>query len=173
MKEILVGLFLIFIGSMNMIRNAVIYAGCSTLIGILAFIFCISAFGGWGLLSLIFILPFIRKGINSGKVDEAMDICSKYDLIKSRITKLTRPEEDGPLIMRDIPYELSLKFALDHGADAQSSINDNINENIHFMMNIYGTNYFVYFARHIDGSTYLCVDDADEADRLFRERLTR
>ena len=53
-----------------MLRDALVYAPFSTIIGIVVLIGCIYAFGGWGLISLIFILPFIKWGINQSKDDE-------------------------------------------------------------------------------------------------------
>ena len=53
-----------------MIGDAIIYAPFSTLIGVIVFIGCMSAFGGWGLISLIFILPFIKHGINQQKFND-------------------------------------------------------------------------------------------------------
>ena len=59
-----------------------VVAPVSTLIGIAAFIGCISAFGGWGLISLVLILPFMKhfydlakreQGIDKGKTDNDMN----------------------------------------------------------------------------------------------------
>jgi hypothetical protein len=51
--------------------NALKYAPFSTLIGVIIFFGCISAFGGWGLLSLIFVLPFI-KGFTQRAIEAEM-----------------------------------------------------------------------------------------------------
>jgi len=70
MKEILAGFALTLLAIIELVQSAFIYAGCSTLIGIIIFICCIAAFGPLGLISLIFILPFISKGIIEGKLRE-------------------------------------------------------------------------------------------------------
>jgi len=70
MKIILANFILIFIYALASVQNAFIYAGCSTVIGIIIFLVCISIFGGWGLISLIFILPSISKAVINGKHEE-------------------------------------------------------------------------------------------------------
>jgi len=72
MKEILAGIALLFIAIIDMVQSAFIYAGCSTLIGIIIFIACIAVLGGWGLISLVFILPFIINAINRNKMYSKM-----------------------------------------------------------------------------------------------------
>lgn len=57
---------------------------------------------------------------------------------------------------------MALKYAIENGADTKSSGNDHIDDSIFFSMNINGTNSFIYFARHICGSIYLSVSDADK-----------
>ncbi len=74
-------------------------------------------------------------------------------------------------ILRNIYYEAARKFALESGADTSSPVNRDVNDSIQFLMNVNGINYFIYFARHIDGSTYLGVNNADEQQRLFKEKI--
>jgi len=50
-----------------------IIAPVSTLIGILIFIGCICAFGPFGLISLVFVIPFIKGCIMRARLDEAID----------------------------------------------------------------------------------------------------
>ena len=74
-------------------------------------------------------------------------------------------------ILHDVFFEAALKFALEHGAKlehGQSAIDTN---SINFKMNIDGTNYLIYFAKNSDGSTYIGIDNADELQKEFRERI--
>ena len=38
-------------------------------------------------------------------------------------------------------------------------------------MNVDDTNYFIYFAKNTDGSTYLGITDADEMQKNFLKRI--
>jgi len=75
------------------------------------------------------------------------------------------------IILRDVHYEEALKFALQSGADPNSPDNRNMSDSVHFTMNVDGRSYYIFLARHIDGSTYLGVDDVEELTKQFRDRL--
>jgi len=50
--------------------NGCLIAPVSTLIGVVVFVCCIYSFGAWGLLSLIFVIPFIKGFIMRAREDE-------------------------------------------------------------------------------------------------------
>ena len=95
----------------------------------------------------------------SGDID--IETKRKTNLIHARIINLVE-SGGGNTIMQDIDYETAIKYALESGVDTKSPVNDNINDNIQFKATIRNKNCLVFFARQIDGSTYLGVDDADE-----------
>ena len=74
-------------------------------------------------------------------------------------------------ILRNVYFEAALEFALEHGAKLEHGTSKIYTNSIGFIMNIDGKNYHIYFAKERDGSTYLGIDDADEAQRQFQERL--
>lgn len=74
-------------------------------------------------------------------------------------------------ILHDIFFEAALKFALESGAKLEHGQSKLDTTSIQFKTNIDGTNYFIYFAKNTDGSTYLGIDDADELQKEFRERV--
>jgi hypothetical protein len=91
-------------------------------------------------------------------------------MIQEEIYKLIYSRQSAT-VLRNIYFEAALKFALESGAalePGQSMMNTG---SIHFEMNIDGTNYFIYLARHADGSTYLGIDDADKMQREFKNRI--
>ncbi len=74
-------------------------------------------------------------------------------------------------ILHDIYFEAALKFALESGAELEHGQSALYTSSIHFTMNIDGKDYYIYFAKQANGSTYLGVENADESRRLFRERI--
>ena len=70
MIRLLAALGLLFLAVLELIQSAFIYASVTTLIGIAIVIGCVSAFGGFGLLSLVFVLPFIKRAIIRGQENE-------------------------------------------------------------------------------------------------------
>lgn len=74
------------------------------------------------------------------------------------------------VVLRDVRYEAALKFAFEAGT-GHSPGPDGLGDGVHFTLNVDGADYYVYIAKHIDGSTYLGIDDVEEQRRLFRERL--
>ena len=70
MKRFFALIALLLLVAIELVQHAFIYAFVSTLIGIAIVFGCVSVLGGWGLLSLFFVLPFIRKGIIQGQERE-------------------------------------------------------------------------------------------------------
>ena len=71
MKRFFALIALLLLVAIELVQHAFIYASITTLIGIAVVYGCVSLLGGWGLLSLFFVLPFIRKGIIRGQENEA------------------------------------------------------------------------------------------------------
>lgn len=111
-----------------------------------------------GIIVAIVLLIFL-----TGKKRRANTISKEiYSLIRSGQNKN---------ILHHIYFEAALKFALEHGGELERGERAYDATSISFKMNIDGTNYFIYFAKNSDGSTYLGIDDADEMQKEFRERI--
>ena len=72
---------------------------------------------------------------------------------------------------RDIYFEAALGFALESGAKLEHGQSKLDTTSIQFKMNVDDTNYFIYFAKNTDGSTYLGITDADEMQKNFLKRI--
>lgn len=92
--------------------------------------------------------------------------------LKTEIYQLVRSGREHA-ILQDVFFEAALKFALESGAKLERGEKAYDATSINFQMNIDGTNYFIYFAKQPNGSTFLGVTDADEGRRQYLERMGR
>ena len=94
----------------------------------------------------------------------------RANTISKEINSLIRSGQNKN-ILHHIYFEAALKFALEHGGELERGERAYDATSISFKMNIDGTNYFIYFAKNSDGSTYLGIDDADEMQKELRKRV--
>lgn len=76
-------------------------------------------------------------------------------------------------ILSDVYFEAALKFALESGAELEPGQSKFETNSINFKMNIDGTNYFIFFAKQLNGSTFLGISNADEAAKQFRDKISK
>lgn len=92
--------------------------------------------------------------------------------LKEEIYALVRSGRESA-ILQDVFFEAALKFALESGAKLERGEKAYDATSIQFQMNVDGTNYFIYFAKERNGSTFLGITDADEARRQHKARINK
>ena len=90
--------------------------------------------------------------------------------MKDEICGLVRSGRESA-ILQDVFFEAALKFALESGAELERGEKAWNTTSIGFQMNIDGTNYFIYFAKQSNSSTFLSVRDADDQMREVRAKF--
>lgn len=72
-------------------------------------------------------------------------------------------------VLNDILYDNAFKYAMAHGAKPDQE--DIYKGQVQMEMKINGINYYIFFSKMPNGSTYIGITDADKSREEFRKRI--